>query len=150
MAQIFTTFPHELTGITGAKHSAQLLTLSEIVQTLRVPVFLRFMRFRHNTQSIHKGKFMHTFKGVAGAARDLPNDESSAAQIRNAAVLTEKQLADWLGLSEKSLRRQRCQGIGFPYLKLGSGRNASVRYYLPHVLDHLEKCKRVPSVRAAF
>jgi hypothetical protein len=90
---------------------------------------------------------MQIFKGVAGAARELPNDESLAGQIRNAAVLTEKQLADWLGLSEKSLR---CQGIGFPYVKLGSGRNASVRYYLPHVLDHLEKCKRVPSVRAAF
>ena len=93
---------------------------------------------------------MQIFKGVAGAACDMHDDESLAAQIRNAAVLTEKQLADWLGLSEKSLRRQRCQGIGFPYVKLGSGRNASVRYYLPHVLDHLEKCKRVPSVRAAF
>ncbi|MGA7313769.1 MAG: hypothetical protein WBX22_07325 [Silvibacterium sp.] len=91
---------------------------------------------------------MQTFKGVAGAGCDLPNDESLAAQIRTTAVLTEKQLADRLGLSEKSLRRQRCQGIGFPYVKLGSGRNVSVRYYLPHVLDHLEKCKRVPSVRA--
>lgn len=93
---------------------------------------------------------MQISKGVAGGACDLPKDESLAAQIHSAAVLTEKQLADWLGLREKSLRRQRCQGIGFPYLKLGSGRNASVRYYLPHVLDHLEKCKRVPSVRAAF
>ena len=93
---------------------------------------------------------MQIIKGVAGDARDLPKDESLAAQIQNAAVLTEKQLADWLGLGEKPLRRQRCQGIGFPYVKLGSGRNASMRYYLPHVLDHLEKCKRVPSVRAAF
>jgi hypothetical protein len=56
MAQIFTTFPHEVTGITGAEHSAQLLTVSEIAQTLSVPVFLRFVRFRRNTQSIHKGK----------------------------------------------------------------------------------------------
>jgi hypothetical protein len=55
---------------------------------------------------------MQIFKGVAGAARDLPNNENLAAQIRNVAVLTEKQLADWRGLSEKSLRRQRCQGIG--------------------------------------
>jgi hypothetical protein len=56
MAQIFTTFPHGVTGITGAEHSAQLLTVSAIAQTLRVPVFLRLMRFRRNTQSIHKGK----------------------------------------------------------------------------------------------
>jgi hypothetical protein len=38
------------------------------------------------------------------------------------------------------------RGLVSLYVKLGSGRNASVRYYLPHVLDHLEKCKRVPSV----
>jgi len=56
MAQIFTTFPHEVTGITDTEHSAQLLTISEIAQTLRVPVSLRFMRFRRNTRSIHKGK----------------------------------------------------------------------------------------------
>ena len=56
MAQVFITIPHEVTGITGAAHSAPLLTVSEIAQTLSVPVFLRFMRFRHNTQSIHKGK----------------------------------------------------------------------------------------------
>ena len=56
MAQIFTTFPHEVTGITGAEYSAQLLRVSEIAQTLRVPVSFRFMRFRRNTQSIHKGK----------------------------------------------------------------------------------------------
>jgi hypothetical protein len=56
MAQIFTTCPHDVTGITGAEHSAKLLTVSEIAQTLRVPVFLRFMLFRRNTQSIHKGK----------------------------------------------------------------------------------------------
>ena len=56
MAWIFTTFPHETTGITGAEHSSLLLTVSEIAQTLRVPIFLRFMGFRDNTQSIHKGK----------------------------------------------------------------------------------------------
>jgi hypothetical protein len=55
MAQIFTTFPYEVTKITGAEHSAQLLTVSKIAQTLSVPVFLRFVRFRCNTQSIYKG-----------------------------------------------------------------------------------------------
>ncbi|MGC1295874.1 MAG: hypothetical protein WA869_12640 [Alloacidobacterium sp.] len=56
MAQTINTYRHEMTGITGAEHFAQLLTVSEIAQTLRVPVSLRFMRFRRNTQSIHKGK----------------------------------------------------------------------------------------------
>jgi hypothetical protein len=90
--------------------------------------------------------------------RELP---ASPAQLMNTSlrenpasavqqVFTEKQLADWLGVSAKTLRRQRCQGVGFPYVKFGSGKSASVRYYLPHVLDHLEKCKRVPSVQAAF
>jgi len=55
VAHIFTTFPHEVTGITGAEHFAQLLRVSEIAQTLREPVSL-IMRFRRNTQSVHKGK----------------------------------------------------------------------------------------------
>jgi hypothetical protein len=56
MAQIINTYPHEMTGITGAEHFAQLLTVFEIALTLRVPVSLRLMRFRRNTQAIHKGK----------------------------------------------------------------------------------------------
>jgi len=65
-------------------------------------------------------------------------------------LLTEVEMAEFLKTSIKTLQRERCQGIGFPYLKLGHGRNARVRYYLPHVLEHLDKCKRVPSVRAHF
>ncbi len=46
MAQIFTTVPHELTGITSGEYSAQLLTVSEIAQTLRVPVSWVYGRTR--------------------------------------------------------------------------------------------------------
>ena len=46
MAQISSTFPHEVTGITNGEYSAQLLTVSEIAQTLRVPVSWVYGRTR--------------------------------------------------------------------------------------------------------
>ena len=61
MAQIFTAFPHQVTGITGGEHSAQLLRVSEIAPTLRVPVSLRFIRFRPNTQFIYTGRIHADF-----------------------------------------------------------------------------------------
>ena len=61
---------------------------------------------------------------------------------------TEADLASFLQCSVKKLRRERVQGVGFPYFKLGTGPNASVRYYLPHVMEHLNKMKHVPSVAA--
>lgn len=65
-------------------------------------------------------------------------------------LMTEQQLAGFLNVSVRTLQDQRCQGIGFPYIKLGPGKNASVRYYMPHVLAYLEQHKCVPSVEAAF
>jgi hypothetical protein len=80
----------------------------------------------------------------------MDNELRGQTACEVAPVFTEKEMADWLRVSVRTLRDQRCKGIGFPYLKLGPGGNASVRYYLPHVLDYIDKCKRVPSVRAAF
>ena len=65
-------------------------------------------------------------------------------------LMTDQQLADFLNVSARTLRRQRCQGIGIPYVKFGTGKSASVRYYMPHVLAYLEEHKCVPSVEAAF
>ena len=74
--------------------------------------------------------------------------ELSASSLQP--LMTKQQFANWAGVSVKSLQRQRCQGVGFPYIKLGRGRNAAVRYYMPHVLDYLERHKCVPSVEAIF
>jgi len=46
MAQISPTFPDEVTGISNGEYSAQLLTVSEIAQTLRVPVSWVYERTR--------------------------------------------------------------------------------------------------------
>lgn len=43
-------------------------------------------------------------------------------------LLTTRDAAAYLSLSPKSLERYRCEGTGPQYIKLGTGRRASVRY----------------------
>jgi len=52
----------------------------------------------------------------------------------NIAMLSEKELARELNISLPKLRRDRLQGIGFPYVKIGK----SVRYPMSDVLEHLK------------
>lgn len=43
-------------------------------------------------------------------------------------LLTQEQAAEFLTLSPRTLADWRCQGFGPRYRKLGTGRNAPVRY----------------------
>jgi hypothetical protein len=55
---------------------------------------------------------------------------------------TEYDLAEFLQIRVKKLRRERVQGVGFPYFKLGSGRNATVPLPFP---GYTHSRSRLPS-----
>lgn len=57
-----------------------------------------FSEYRSAPIDLQQTLIKWDLKGVAEAARDLSNNESLDAQIRNAAVLAKKELADWLSL----------------------------------------------------
>ena len=54
--------------------------------------------------------------------------------------LTEKQVAKLTGIAVQTLRNQRCEGRGFPYVKIGK----SVRYPMTDVVGAMEAHKIVP------
>lgn len=51
-------------------------------------------------------------------------------------ILTTKQLAERWGVSEGTLHNQRSKGTGPVFVKLGNGRNASVRYRLEDIKQY--------------
>ena len=53
-------------------------------------------------------------------------------------VLSTKELAEYLGISERTLERQRVDGSGVPFCKIGTGARAAVRYRLSDVHSWLE------------
>ena len=65
--------------------------------------------------------------------------------VGHPALLTERAVSDMLGIKLSTLRVWRCRDIGPPYFKM----EGSVRYDQRDLLAYLEKCKRIPSVRAA-
>ena len=48
-------------------------------------------------------------------------------------LLTEKRLSEITGLALQTLRNQRHQRRGIPYIRLGSGQRAAIRYDLADV-----------------
>ena len=57
----------------------------------------------------------------------------------NITLFTEKELARELNISLPKLRRDRIDGKGFPFVKIGK----SVRYPMSDVLDHLKKINQL-------
>ena len=57
----------------------------------------------------------------------------------NITLFTEKELARELNISLPKLRRDRVDGKGFPFVKIGK----SVRYPMSDVLDHLKKINQL-------
>jgi predicted DNA-binding transcriptional regulator AlpA len=57
--------------------------------------------------------------------------------------LTEKQVAELTGIAVQTLRNQRCEGRGFPYVKIGK----SIRYRKNDVVADMESRKIVPAGR---
>lgn len=67
-----------------------------------------------------------------------------------AALLTDSQAAERLGVSPATLRSWRCRGIGPAFIKMGRGAKAPVRYSEADLEQFIAQSRHVPSVRAAF
>ena len=57
----------------------------------------------------------------------------------NITLYTEKELSRELNISLPKLRRDRLDGKGFPYVKIGK----SVRYPMVDILEHLKKINQL-------
>lgn len=65
-------------------------------------------------------------------------------------LLTEKQVSAITAIPPGTLRRWRCIGEGPPYIKMGSGPKARVKYDAVDILAYVEAGRRFPSVRASL
>lgn len=57
-------------------------------------------------------------------------------------LLTARQVAEWLGISEQALAQDRYRGEGVPYVKVGQ----RIRYRLPDLVKYLDDNVNVPPV----
>jgi len=73
---------------------------------------------------------------------------SSFTSTRDA--LNDEQAAKRLGVSPATLRSWRCREIGPPFVKLGPGIQAAVRYNPDDLDEFMRQGRHVPSVRAAL
>ena len=64
-------------------------------------------------------------------------------------MLNDEQAARRLGISPATLRSWRCRQIGPPFIKLGLGTQAPVRYNPDDLDEFMRQGRHVPSVRAA-
>ena len=64
-------------------------------------------------------------------------------------LLTEKRLSEITGLALQTLRNQRHQRRGIPYIRLGSGLRAAIRYDLQDVELFLQKHRIDPEEMGA-
>lgn len=60
---------------------------------------------------------------------------STATTVTLPALLTQKEVADYLRISHKTLERDRWLGMGLPYLKFGR----TVRYRASDLLDFVNE-----------
>jgi hypothetical protein len=58
--------------------------------------------------------------------------------------LTEKEVAQLTKRAVQTLRNERCQGKGIPWLKLGPGKRSSVRYLWEDVVAFMEHHRVTP------
>jgi hypothetical protein len=63
-------------------------------------------------------------------------------------LLTERQVSEMTATPMGTLRRWRCVGDGPPYIKMGSGPKARVKYDAMDILKYVEAGRRFPSIRA--
>jgi hypothetical protein len=71
-------------------------------------------------------------------------------QLMTMQLLTEKQVSTITAIPPGTLRRWRCVGEGPPYIKLGNGPKARVKYDAVDILAYVEAGRRFPSVRATL
>ena len=64
-------------------------------------------------------------------------------------LLNDAEAAKLLCVSTATLRSWRCRGIGPPYIKMGNGAKAPVRYSESDIEQYIAQCRQTP-VRAAW
>jgi hypothetical protein len=69
-------------------------------------------------------------------------------QVLAMRLLTEKQVSTITAIPMGTLRRWRCVGDGPPYIKMGTGPKARVKYDSVDIHRYVEAGRRYPSVRA--
>ena len=85
---------------------------------------------------------LHQRTGVQereGSAKAKRIDQAMAMRL-----LTEKQVSAITAIPTGTLRRWRCVGEGPPYIKMGNGPKARVRYDAVDTLAYVEVGKRYP------
>lgn len=65
-------------------------------------------------------------------------------------LLTEGQVSAITAIPMGTLRRWRCIGEGPPYIKMGKGPKARVKYDAVDIHEYVEAGRRFPSVRATL
>jgi hypothetical protein len=88
---------------------------------------------------------------MAGGTGIEVEDQMSAPDRIMETLIDDNTAAEVLGVRPPTLRSWRCRGIGPVYVKLGTGRNAAVRYDLRDLAQFIEQGRHVSSssVRAA-
>ncbi len=81
------------------------------------------------------------------SACESSNPPSGAAQLRT--LLTEKEAAERLKVSQRTLQSWRQRGIGPAYTKLGAGTRAPVRYVSDIVDSFVDTCARTSTSQVA-
>ena len=65
-------------------------------------------------------------------------------------LLSETETSLYLGIPAGTLRRWRSVGMEIPYIKLGTGRNSTVRYDLRDIDRYIDERRRYPTVTQSF
>ena len=89
-------------------------------------------------------KSMHIEPPVASPARAMAMAAKRTQEALSMRLLTEREVREITGIPMGTLRRWRCVGEGPPFIKLGSGPKARVRYDAIDILSYVEAGKRYP------
>ena len=99
---------------------------------------------RHGCAESTPPRRRHTGRqGKEGVASTKRTQQLLAMQL-----LTEKQVSAITAIPMGTLRRWRCVGDGPPFIKMGNGPKARVRYDAMDILAYVEAGRRFPSIRA--
>jgi len=80
----------------------------------------------------------------------MDNDETDSKAKDSRGLLTDVQVSEWIGTPVGTIRNWRVKGIGPPFIKMGDGRNSTVRYDPKDIEKYIDVHRRFPSVTASF
>jgi hypothetical protein len=81
-----------------------------------------------------------------GTGKSAPRKRTEAVIAMR--LLTERQVSAITAVPTGTLRRWRCVGVGPPYIKMGTGPKARVKYDSVDIHAYVEAGRRFPSIRA--